>query len=217
LAKTQDELTLDKLSEAERAEVFAAFAPEERMRIYGRGIRRRLPSMLGGDQRRVELAYSLLFTLPGTPALLYGEEIGLGDDLSVPGRGSVRVAMQWNPDRNAGFSSPDADPSSFRAPLVADGPFGYRRVNVADQRRDDRSLLNRIERMIRLRKETPELGFGSWSLVGTDQPAVLALQARWQGGRVLALHNLGAAACQVTLDLDADDLAAGFAEDLLGG
>src|ERR671930_650047 len=99
------------------------------MRIYGRGIRRRLASMLNGDQRRLELAYSLLFSLPGTPALLYGEEIGMGEDLAAPGRGSVRTAMQWSPERNAGFTAPGADPATFRAPLVDHGPFGYRRVN----------------------------------------------------------------------------------------
>src|SRR4029450_11113175 len=125
--RNQDELSLDKLSDAERDEVFATFAPEPDMRIYGRGIRRRLAPMLDGDQGRLELAYSLLFSLPGTPVLLYGEEIGMGEDLAVPGRGSVRTAMQWAPEPNGGFSSPDTDPATFRAPLVEHGRFGYRR------------------------------------------------------------------------------------------
>jgi maltose alpha-D-glucosyltransferase/alpha-amylase len=214
--RNQDELSLDKLSDAERDEVFAACAPDPDMRIYGRGIRRRLSSMLGGDQRRLELAYSLLFSLPGTPALLYGEEIGMGEDLAVPGRGSVRTAMQWTPERNAGFSSAGTDPATFRAPLVDHGPFGYQRVNVAAQRRDDQSLLNRVERMIRTRKETPEFGFGSWQLVATDQPTVLAHDAHWQGGRVLALHNLGPAPCRVRIKLDGEERAS-LVEDLLGG
>jgi maltose alpha-D-glucosyltransferase / alpha-amylase len=215
-ARNQDELSLDKLSDAERNEVFAAFAPDPGMRIYGRGIRRRLASMLNGDQPRLELAYSLMFTLPGTPALLYGEEIGMGDDLAVPGRGSVRTVMQWTPEPNAGFSSPATDPASFHAPLVADGPSGYQRVNVADQRRDVHSLLNVMQRLIRTRKETPEFGFGSWRLLATDQPAVLAHEARWQGGRVLAVHNLGPAPCQVTIQFD-DEGAGGLVEDVLGG
>ena len=212
--RNQDELSLDKLNDAERDEVFAAFAPEPDMRIYGRGIRRRLAPMLDADKRRLELAYSLLFSLPGTPVLLYGEEIGMAEDLAVPGRGSVRTAMQWAPERNGGFSSPDTDPATFRAPLIEHGPFGYRRVNVADQRRDDHSLLNRVGRMIRTRRETPELGFGNWRLVAADQPTVLAHDVRWQGGRVLALHNLGPAPCQVGLKLDQ---SAGLVEDLLGG
>jgi maltose alpha-D-glucosyltransferase/alpha-amylase len=110
--RSADELSLDRLSAKERADVFAAFAPEERMRLYGRGIRRRLPSMLGGDGRRLELAYSLLFSLPDTPVLLYGEEIGMGEDLEVPSRASVRTAMQWSHEPNGGFSTAERGSTS---------------------------------------------------------------------------------------------------------
>src|SRR5215218_3486620 len=147
--RNHDELTLDKLDEREREDVYRVFAPDPDMRIYGRGVRRRLPTMLGNDRARIELAYSLLFTLPGTPALLWGEEIGLGENLELPGRLAVRTPMHWSDGENAGFSSAAED--DLVAPLTRDGPFGFERVNVASQRHDPDSLLNWIERMIRLR------------------------------------------------------------------
>jgi maltose alpha-D-glucosyltransferase / alpha-amylase len=195
--RSADELSLDRLSAEERAEVFAAFAPEERMQLYGRGIRRRLPSMLGGDGRRLELAYSLLFSLPDTPLLLYGEEIGMGEDLDVPSRATVRTAMQWSHEPNGGFSTAER----IYPPIVADGPFGYRRVNVAAQRRDPDSLLRRVGALIRTRKECPELGFGAWRLLETHQPSALAHRADWAGGSVVVLHNLAGTSCQVKVDL----------------
>ena len=102
--RNHDELTLDKLSDDERQEVFDAFGPEPDMQLYGRGLRRRLPSMLGGDERRMRLAYSLLFSLPGTPVLFYGEEIGMAENLDIPGRFAVRTPMQWTGGANGGFS-----------------------------------------------------------------------------------------------------------------
>jgi Glycosidases len=107
--RNHDELTLDKLTDDERQEVFAAFGPEERMQVYGRGLRRRLPPMLDGDPRRVRMVYSLLFSLPGTPVLFYGEEIGMGEDLDAEGRLAVRTPMQWTSGRNGGFSTADPD------------------------------------------------------------------------------------------------------------
>jgi maltose alpha-D-glucosyltransferase/alpha-amylase len=209
--KNHDELTLDKLTEAEREEVFAALAPDPEMRSFGRGIRRRVPPMLDGDRDRIELLYSLLFTLPGTPVLLYGEEIGLGDDPRVEGRGAVRVAMQWSPGPNAGFTT--GDPA---VPVVTEGPFGPDRVNVATQRRDPESLPNWMERAIRTRKELPELGWGAWRVLDTDQPSVLAHRCDWQGKGVLVLHNLGPERVKVTIELG-DDVEAGRPmPDLLG-
>jgi maltose alpha-D-glucosyltransferase / alpha-amylase len=197
--RSADEMSLDRLTEQERADVFAAFAPEERMRLYGRGIRRRLPSMLGGDQRRLELAYSLLFSLPDTPVLLYGEEIGMGEDLEVPSRASVRTAMQWSDGPNGGFATAER----IRPAVVAGGPFGYRRVNVRAQLRDPDSLLHRVRALIRTRKQCPELGFGEWRLLETDQPAALAHRADWAGGSVAVLHNLAGGDCEVKVDLGA--------------
>jgi maltose alpha-D-glucosyltransferase / alpha-amylase len=209
--KNHDELTLDKLTEAEREEVFAALAPDPDMRSFGRGIRRRVPPMLDGDRDRIELLYSLLFTLPGTPVLLYGEEIGLGDDQRVEGRGAVRVAMQWSPGPNAGFTT--GEPA---VPVVTEGPFRPDRVNMATQRRDPESLLNWMERAIRTRKELPELGWGAWRVLDTDQPSVLAHRCDWQGKGVLVLHNLAPERVKVTVDLG-DDVEAGRPmPDLLG-
>ena len=208
--KNHDELTLDKLTDAEREEVFAALAPDPDMRSFGRGIRRRLPSMLDGERDRMELLYSLLFTLPGIPVLLYGEEIGLGDDQRVEGRGAVRVAMQWTPGPDAGFTT--GDPA---VPLVTQGPFGPDRVNAADQRRDPESLLNWMERAIRARKELPELGWGTCQVLDTDLPTVLALRCDWQGRGVLVLHNLGPEVVQVGLELEEAEPGGPMAE-LLG-
>jgi maltose alpha-D-glucosyltransferase/alpha-amylase len=208
--KNHDELTLDKLTDAEREQVFAALAPDPGMRSFGRGIRRRVPTMLEGDRARMELLYSLLFTLPGTPVLLYGEEVGLGDDQRVEGRGAVRIAMQWSAGSGAGFTT--GDPA---VPLVADGPFGADRVNVTDQRRDPGSLLNWMERAIRTRKELPELGWGEWRVLDTDQSAVLAHRCDWLGLGVLALHNLGAEPVEVAVELGDDD-ARGRMEELFG-
>jgi trehalose synthase len=209
--KNHDELTLDKLSDDERQEVFAALAPDPDMRSFGRGIRRRVPTMLEGDRDRMELLYSLLFTLPGSPVLLYGEEIGLGDDQRVEGRAAVRVAMQWSPGPKAGFTT--GDPA---VPLVSDGPFGPDKVNVATERRDPESLLNWMERAIRTRKELPELGWGAWRVLDTGHPAVLAHRSDWQGRGVLVLHNLGPEPVTVGVDLG-DDVEAGRPlADLLG-
>ena len=104
-ARNHDELTLDKLSGAERQEVFAAFRPEQDMQVYGRGLRRRLPTMLDGDQRRIRLVYSLMLSLPGTPTPFYGEEIGMAENLDLPGRMAVRTPMQWQPGALGGFST----------------------------------------------------------------------------------------------------------------
>ncbi|MBF2005658.1 MAG: alpha-amylase family protein [Chlorogloeopsis fritschii C42_A2020_084] len=192
-----DELSLSELTEAERQEVFAAFAPQENMQIYGRGIRRRLPPMLGSDRRRIELTYSLLFSLPGTPLVRYGEEIGMGDDLSLPGRSSVRTPMQWSNEDNGGFSTAPA--SSLPHPVISQGEYGYENVNVATQQRKPDSLINWMERVIRMRKQCPELGRGQWHILETDEPSVFAHCCEWNGNAVIAVHNLADKVCNVTL------------------
>jgi glycosidase len=209
--RNHDELTLDQLSDDERAEVFAAFGPDEDMQLFGRGLRRRLPPMLDGDPDRIRLVYSLLFSLPGTPVLFYGEEIGMGENLDVDGRLSVRTPMQWTDGRNAGFSS--ARPSRLPRP-IPDGRFGPLAVNAAGQRRDHDSLLNWMERVIRRRKETPELGWGEVTLLETKDDAVLAHRCDWEGTAVVAVHNLSGAPREVSVDLGRVD---GFGElvDLL--
>ena len=201
--RNHDELALDQLDRQEREEVLAAFAPDASMRVYGQGVRRRLPPMLDGDARRLELAHSLLFSLPGTPVLRYGEEIGMGEDLSLPERNSVRTPMQWSDAPNGGFSSAPSD--ELIRPVIDDGRFGYRKVNVDRQQRDRDSLLSVTERMIRLRKESPELGRGAWRIVETGDPRVLAHRCDGREGTVIAVHNLSGDDTTVTLDLGDDE------------
>lgn len=196
--RNHDELTLDKLSEEERAEVFAAFGPEEDMQLYGRGLRRRLPTMLDGDPRRVRLVYSLLFALPGTPTLFYGEEIGMGENLAVEGRRSVRTPMQWTDGANGGFSG--ARPSALVRP-VPDGGFAPEFVNVSSQRRDPDSLLAFVSTLVQRYRECPELGWSALDVLDQPHPAVLALRSSVDAATVITLHNLGPEPCVVPLTL----------------
>ena len=200
--KNHDEASFDKLSDSERAEVFAAFGPKKSQQLFGRGIRRRLPSMVDGDRRRMELMYSLMLSLPGTPVLFYGEEIGIGDDPRAPGREAVRLPMQWSDDHNGGFSS--APESSLPRKAVRDGPLGYRKVNVRAQREDPGSFLNWFERAIRTRKEWPEFGWGAWRLIGTRNRSTMAHLVQWAGAAALAVHNFADRPVRLTLQLPAE-------------
>jgi trehalose synthase len=197
--RNHDELTLDKLKPAERDEVFAAFGPEPDMQLYGRGLRRRLPPMLDGDPRRLRMVYSLLFSLPGTPVLFYGEEIGMGENLSIDGRLAVRTPMQWTADRNGGFSR--AKPSRLRRPVV-EGPFGPEHVNVADQRRDGESLQAFIKLLIKRYRESPELGWADFKVLEQPHRNVLAHECAHDERRLVLLHNLAPTSCTVPLTLD---------------
>jgi maltose alpha-D-glucosyltransferase/alpha-amylase len=186
--RNHDEADLSQLSDDEREEVFAVFAPHDDMRLYGRGIRRRLAPMLDGDRRRLELAYSLQFTLPGTPVLRYGEEIGMGDDLDLPERNSIRTPMQWSAGENAGFSTAPA--SQLVRPLVHDGQFSRVNVNVSAQRRDPDSLLSWMERVLRTLRECPEVGENSSEVLNSGHASVLAHRYAGPHGAMLFLHNL---------------------------
>lgn len=197
--RNHDELTLDKLSEDERQEVFDAFAPDERQRVFGRGITRRLPPMLEGDPRRVRMAYSLLFTLPGTPVLFYGEEIGMGENIEIPGRQSVRTPMQWSTDRNGGFS--DAAPSRLVARPPADG-YAPEHVNVAAQLEDRGSLLHFVRELIARYRVSPELGWGEFEVLDQSADSVLVHSLRADVGRVVAVHNFAEAPALVHIRLD---------------
>jgi maltose alpha-D-glucosyltransferase / alpha-amylase len=182
--RNHDELDLGRLTDEQRELVFERFAPEENMRLYGRGIRRRLATMLG-DRKHEELAYSAMFSLPGTPVIRFGDELRMGDDLTLPERDAVRTPMQWANEPNAGFSTAEETVH----PVIDEGVWSYRYVNVEAQRRDPDSFLNWIARMIRLRKECSEIGCGTCTVVDTGSPHILALQHEWRGNRVLAVHN----------------------------
>ncbi|HEX2273614.1 MAG TPA: alpha-amylase family protein [Acidimicrobiales bacterium] len=210
--RNHDELTLDQLSDSERQEVFDAFGPDPEMQVYGRGLRRRLPPMFGGDQRRLRMAYSLMFSLPGVPVLFYGEEIGMGENLAEKARAAVRTPMQWSDEAGGGFST--ADPSRFPAQLP-EGEYGPLAVNAAAQRRDADSLLNWFERLIRRRKELPTIGFGEWRVVPTDERAVFAHRCDWEGSTVVAIHNFAPEPCRLDVSLEGCDDIVGL-DDLLG-
>jgi maltose alpha-D-glucosyltransferase / alpha-amylase len=208
--RNHDELDLGRLSPAERKLCFEEFGPEPAMQLYGRGIRRR-PAPMFGDARRLRLAYSLVLSLPGTPVLRYGDEIGMGEDLRLRDRRAIRTPMQWSAERNAGFSTAE----KLIRPVVTDGVYGYEVVNVEQQRRDPSSLLAWTARMIGLRKQCPEIGWGEWRVVPTGSAAVLALQYRWRGNTLVCVHNLDDGAREARLRvgggkltdlLDADEL-----------
>ena len=198
--RNHDELTLDKLSDAEREEVFARFGPDEDLQLYGRGLRRRLPTMLDGDEQAIRMVYSLAFSLPGTPVLFYGEEIGMGENLEIDGRYSVRSPMQWSSEHLGGFSTA-RDEAALRRPPTT-GRFGPNHVSVAAQRRDQGSLLNWFERLIRRRRECPELGFGTLEVLDVDAPSVLAHRCDWEGSTVVAVHELAGESVRVALPVD---------------
>jgi len=143
--------------------------------------------MLDNDQARLRLAYSLQFTLPGTPVLRYGEELGMGDDLSLPEREALRTPMQWSSTKNGGFTSFD-DPVR---PVISDGVFGYPRVNVGMARQDPDSLLRWFEQMIRTLRECPEVGTGVCTPIDVAQPSVLVHRMDARQGILLFVHNLG--------------------------
>lgn len=182
--RNHDEIDLGRLSDEQRNKVYARFGPDSTMQLYQRGIRRRLAPMLG-DRQLIDLAYSLLFSLPGTPVIRYGEEIGMGDDLQLKERLSVRTPMQWTNKLNGGFS----DRAKTVQPVITQGPYGYSRVNVTTQQADSASLLNQITRFAQLRKQYPEIGWGKWQLLDTGSPNVLAMQYDWKERSLLMVHN----------------------------
>jgi maltose alpha-D-glucosyltransferase/alpha-amylase len=183
--RSHDELDLGRLTEEQRQKVFEAFGPKKTMRLYDRGIRRRLAPMLGNDRRRLELAFSLLMSLPGTPMLQYGDEIGMGDNLALPERECARTPMQWTHEAHGGFSRAKAVVRS----AIDDPVYGYEKTNVEQQRRDPSSLLNWQERILRMRKECTEISWGDFTVLRTTEPSVLALCYAWRGTSLVTLHN----------------------------
>jgi len=194
--RNHDELDLGRLTEEQRKKVFARFGPDENMQLYERGIRRRLAPMLG-NQAQIKLAYSLMFSLPGTPVLYYGEEIGMGDDLSLKERDAVRTPMQWSADEQSGFS----EAKKLIHPVIDQGPYSYKHVNVETQRRQPDSMLNWMTAMIRLRQECAEIGWGEWQILNTGSPCIMAMHYSWQNSSLLVLHNFDEKAHEAILDL----------------
>jgi maltose alpha-D-glucosyltransferase/alpha-amylase len=201
--RNHDELTLEMVTPEERDWMWHEYAPDPRMRL-NLGIRRRLAPLLDNVRRKIELAYSLLFTLPGSPIIYYGDEIGMGDNIWLDDRDGVRTPMQWDSSPAVGFSA--ADPPRLYAPVISQPPFDPARVNVADQRTDPASLLNTIRNMISLRKAHPPLGLGDFRWVDwADVPAARHVAAYWrtnQEDAVLVLNNLASAAHQIAITLD---------------
>ena len=198
--RNHDELDLGRLTEAQRQNVFAAFGPDPDMQLYDRGIRRRLAPMLDGDRRRLELAYSLLFTLPGTPVIRYGDELGMGDDLRLPERNCARTPMQWSNEPQGGFTRS----SEPHIPVITGGPYGYDQINAAVQRRHPESLLNWTERIIRMRKEVPEVGWGDFDIIPSGDRSVLILRYDWRNNSVLFVQNLDARPREVAFSVGLD-------------
>ncbi|MET0143871.1 MAG: alpha-amylase family protein [Ilumatobacteraceae bacterium] len=199
--RNHDEVDLGRLVGHEHDEVVAAFGPDPSMQLYGRGIRRRLAPMLGNDRRRIEMAYALQFTLPGTPVIRYGDEIGMGEDLSLPERNAIRTPMQWSTAPNGGFSA--GRKRDLRRPVIDDDEYGYQRVNVEAQSRDPSSLLAWFRRALLTLRECPEFGTGACRYVDTGDRAVLALLHQAPSGVMLAVTNLGPT--KRTVDLGPQD------------
>jgi len=188
--RNHDEIDLGRLTDKQRQKVYDKFGPDTSMQVYDRGIRRRLAPMLQ-NPHLIRMAYSLLFSLPGTPVLRYGEEIGMGDDLSLKERLAVRTPMQWDSSYNAGFSTAD----SLRRPVINDPEYGYKKVNVAQQLADSTSLLYHIKQLAALRKMAPEIGKPNYQILKSKQDNVLILQY----DTLLVIHNFCNCENKITL------------------
>lgn len=210
--RNHDELDLERLTESQRQKVYEVFAPEKDMRLYGRGIRRRLPPMAHNDRRILELCFSLIFSLPGMPMLLYGEEIGMGDDLRLKERNSVRTAMQWTSEKNGGFTS--EKPTGRAWSVISGGEFGYENLNVKDQVSDENSWLNFVRKMIRSRYAATAFCYGSFNLLPVDHERVLAHICRLNDSFAFAVHNFSEEF--VTIRLKIEGLESSQIEKLQG-
>jgi maltose alpha-D-glucosyltransferase/alpha-amylase len=210
--RNHDELTLEMVTDAERDQLWNTYAADRRARI-NLGIRRRLAPLMERDRRRIELMNGLLLSMPGTPVIYYGDEIGMGDNVYLRDRDGVRTPMQWSPDRNGGFSR--ADPAALVLPPIQDPLYGFQAVNVESQLRDPSSLLNWTRRMLAVRKRTRAFGRGTMRLLYPGNRKVLAYLREHEGDVVLCVFNLSRAAQAVELDLA--ELAGRVPVEMLGG
>ena len=196
--RNHDELTLEMVTEEERQFMWEFYAPESRMRL-NLGIRRRLAPLLDNDRDRIELANSLLFTLPGAPVVYYGDEIGMGDEIWLDDRDGVRTPMQWSAGANAGFSEADAE--ALYCQPIDDEEYGYKRVNVDAQQADGGSLYHRMRQMIAIRKAHTALARGEVQFLEVGNRAILAFLRSAGEETVLAVHNLSPDRAEIELDL----------------
>jgi maltose alpha-D-glucosyltransferase / alpha-amylase len=196
--RNHDELTLEMVTDEERDYMYQEYAADPRMRL-NLGIRRRLAPLMDNDRRKIELLNSILFTMPGSPIVYYGDELGMGDNIWLGDRDGVRTPMQWAPDRNAGFSR--ADPARLYLPPVSDTVYGYQAINVEAQENSPYSLLNWMKRLIRVRKGHHAFGRGSIEFLQPENPHVLAYLREHEGDVILVVNNLSGTAQPVQLDL----------------
>ncbi len=198
--RNHDELTLEMVTDEERDYMYSEYAKDPRMKL-NLGIRRRLAPLLDNGRDEIELMTAILFSLPGSPVLYYGDEIAMGDNVFLGDRDGVRTPMQWTGDRNGGFSR--ADFAQLYAPPLMDPVFGFQAVNVEAQLRTPTSLLRWLHRFISLRKEHPVFGFGTYEPIQSSNPRIFAVLRRWEDDLVLCVHNVARSAQAVELDLSA--------------
>jgi maltose alpha-D-glucosyltransferase / alpha-amylase len=210
--RNHDELTLEMVTSEERDYMYYAYASDPQMKL-NLGIRRRLAPLMDNDRQRIELLNSLVLTLPGSPIVYYGDEIGMGDNVHLGDRNGVRTPMQWSDDRNAGFST--ADPAQLFLPVITDPVYSYQAVNVTAQEKLATSPLNTLRRLIATRRRSPAFGRGSIEFLKPRNPSVLAYIRRWQDDTVLVVVNLSGRAQPVELNLAA--LEGTVPVEMLGG
>jgi maltose alpha-D-glucosyltransferase/alpha-amylase len=196
--RNHDELTLEMVTDEERDYMWNEYAKDPRMKL-NIGVRRRLAPLVENDRRVMELFHAMLFSLPGSPILYYGDEIGMGDNIFLGDRDGVRTPMQWSPDRNAGFSRADFA-QLYSAPLM-DPVYGYQALNVEGELRDPSSLLHWLQRMLQVRKRHPLFGIGSFEVLSAENPSVLAYIRELGDDVVLCVNNLSRFAQPVELSL----------------
>ncbi|CAN5639488.1 maltose alpha-D-glucosyltransferase [soil metagenome] len=196
--RNHDELTLEMVTDEERDYMYQEYAGDPRMRL-NLGIRRRLAPLLDNDRRKIELLNSILFTMPGSPVIYYGDELGMGDNIYLGDRDGVRTPMQWSPDRNAGFSRAEA--ARLYQPVITDSVYGYQAINVEAQQRSAFSLLQWMKRLIQVRKQHRAFGRGTIDFLEPNNPHVLAYLREYEGDVILVVNNLSGSAQAVQLDL----------------
>jgi len=196
--RNHDELTLEMVSEEDRQFLWDFYAPVKRMR-QNLGIRRRLAPLLDGNCQKIQLLYAVLFSLPGTPIIYYGDEIGMGDNIYLEDRDGVRTPMQWNSEKNAGFSNVMEE--KLYLPVIKSDQFSYLRINVAAQQKDPSSLFNKIRKMLSVRKANPVMAVGAYEIINHPHyPALLFIKRTDERDTILALHNLSMSTIPIDLE-----------------